>query len=198
LSVDNPIQFYDAASREATNVEDSPWFPVYEEAARYIGNGAASIVELGCGTGRFAKLLMQREHAGEYIGLDISPACIKAAQDYVQHPNFRFEVADLRAVYSFAPADRPIAGHTTYVCLEVLEHLADDLELVSRIPTGHTFIFSVPTHPSQSHIRTFPNVSSVWARYQEILFMKRWALIDCGSGRAIHVVQSTKRSDSWL
>jgi SAM-dependent methyltransferase len=198
-----PAEFYDAAltgdgARAMVAAEDSPWLPVYTEVARWL-HGAEPLVDLGCGTGRFAVTAFRNGHSGPYRGIDFSRAAVAEATRYLAENTDGYyatvETMDLR---SWEPEEiRP--GATTYICLEVLEHLDDDLGLLARIPSGHRVLFSVPNYGSASHVRRFPSPAAVWERYSSLLRLSRWTLIEVGTdGHAIHVIDATRRTDSWL
>lgn len=177
-------------------LEESPWIDVYVEMARWIDQ-CEEVVDLGCGTGRFLELLYRRDHYARTTGIDWSETALDAAQRYIspRHPDaqpFELVCMDLD---DWEPApDR--AGNTVYVCSEVLEHLADDLELVRKVPAGHRLIFSVPNFDSDSHVRVFRNVGDIWERYAPLLRMRRW--VHVGSDRqGIHVIEARRRGDSW-
>lgn len=172
---------------------ESPWLPLYLEVAGWIENDKP-IVELGCGTGRFAALLAERRHNADYQGIDFSPLAIDAARD--QGTGFEFEVGDLR---DWAPEEH-ISGDTVFVCLETLEHLDNDKALIARIPPGHRLILSVPNFDSKAHVRHFTSPAQIWQRYQPLLLFRRWSYIDYADGRpgrAIHLVETVRRSESW-
>lgn len=196
------MEFYDAAltgdgARAMVPAEDSPWYPIYREVARWL-HGSEPLVDLGCGTGRFPIVANREGHSGSYSGFDFSPAAIDEATRYAAYaaPDYEatFETLDLR---EWQPDDiRP--GATTYVCLEVLEHLDDDLALIGRIPSGHRLLFSVPNYGSASHVRRFESPADIWERYSPLLQLRRWSLIETGTnGHAIHVLDATRRTDSW-
>lgn len=195
MSVTEP-DFYDSAMAEEgapsmLTLAESPWLPVYQEAARWIPSNHP-VVDLGCGTGRFLAHLASTSHYGDRLGLDFSGAALAAARSYASRFG-RFERADLR---SWQPdPERP--GNTTYVCLEVLEHLERDESLIQRIPPGHPFVFSVPNYESEAHARMFRSATEIVDRYGRWLDIHRWSLVDLGGGRAIHVCDSTRRIDSW-
>ena len=164
---------------------------VYSEAARMIGNTAARILDLGCGDGTFANCLHKWGFT-KYSGYDFSEVALK---ECIKYEGFSFTHCDLRY---WNPGVEVEDGSTIYTCLEVLEHVENDHAIVAKIPTGYNFVFSVPTFPSDNHLRVFPRPSDVWKRYQDLLLMKRWSHIDVGGGKAIHVCQGIRRSDSWL
>lgn len=165
-------------------LETSPWLPLYEAAARQI-TPPASIVDLGCGTGRFAALLARDGiHTGPYTGLDFSSVAVAEARRYVSDDRFAFEVADLRT------CDIPDAD--VYVCLEVLEHLEDDLGLLKRIPPGRAVVFSVPSYNSEAHLRTFPRPGDALERYDLIIGTASWQRIP-DPASFLHVMVGTAR-----
>jgi ubiquinone/menaquinone biosynthesis C-methylase UbiE len=57
----------------------------------------SSILEVGCGTGEFAKDLI-RKKISNYIGVDISEEAITIAKSKVSYPNFRFIASDFLEV----------------------------------------------------------------------------------------------------
>jgi SAM-dependent methyltransferase len=197
-----PAEFYDDALTSAgalamVPAEESPWYPIYREVAGWL-YGSEPIVDLGSGTGRFATVAAREGHSGSYTGFDFSPAAVDEATRYLAYtvPDYEatFEVLDLR---DWQP-DEIRAGATTYVCLEVLEHLDDDLALIATVPAGHRLLFSVPNYGSKSHVRRFNAAGDVWERYSALLQIRRWTLIETGTnGHAIHVVDAQRRMDSW-
>lgn len=137
-------------------LEESPYRPLYQRVSRYV-RSAPLVVELGCGTGRFARQLQQDGFDGDYVGVDFAPGCVAESQRYAPHPNYRYEVADLRDMLPFT------TGY--FVALEVLEHFADDLGLLARLPDGCPIAISVPTFDSESHVRYFPAADTAIDRY---------------------------------
>ena len=178
-------------------LEESGWEPLYREAASWIGR-EEHVVDLGCGTARFAHALADREHYATYTGIDFSRAALEQAvvylADIIPVDRLDLRLADLR---TFTP-DPARPGNTVYVCTEVLEHLADDVDLVHRIPPGHRLIFSLPNYDSEAHLRTIRNAGEIWDRYQHIIQIRRWSLVELGGPRtSVHLVDSVRRGDSW-
>ena len=190
--------YYDADVRAGglatLRLVDSPWLPLYVRAREWIPTGDP-VFDLGCGTGRFAAALLASGHAAPYLGFDFSPASIEEARICVYDPLFEFHVADLRDFV----ISGPISGATIFTCLEVLEHLDDDLGLVECVPSGHRFVFSVPSFPSESHVRHFPHAGVAFDRYAPLLDFVGWRAIDMSppDGRRIHLFDTRRRGDSW-
>lgn len=182
-------------------LEESPWLPLYREAAKLIDIHEA-VEDLGCGTGRFIQQLYERGHYAPITGIDFSHAALTEADLYCeprhgQAPAPVFEKCDL--VLEWEP-DPERHGNTVYTCLEVLEHLEGDgdLELVARIPPGHRFVFSLPSYASQSHERFFPNPASVWHRYDSVLLFMRWVLVPIEWPiKVVHLLEARRRTESW-
>ena len=53
----------------------------------------ASILDVGCGVGHFAKWLNENGYEGDYIGIDLLPEMVERAREL--NPGMRFEVCDL-------------------------------------------------------------------------------------------------------
>lgn len=179
-------------SRALEPLESSPWQQLYQEAALLVRNTNALVIDLGCGTGRFVEQLYRNGHQAKVIGVDFAPEVLHAARRYTRKRPAEYELCDLTQWQP--PAVRP--GNTIFTCLEVLEHLEDDLELVRRIPPAHTFIFSVPNFESASHVRWFRGAGDVWARYDRLLELRAWRLLLHGD-KATHLVEAIRRKDSW-
>lgn len=161
-----PPAFYDDLLRNPESallveaIDHSPYRTLYERALELIQDDA-DVIELGCGTGRFAKLLADMPgRTGDYIGIDFAAKTIAEARRY--HPDGEFLQADITHWDG-------LRWNATYVLLEVLEHLHDDIALLARIPTGSHVLLSVPSFDSPSHIRFFPVQGSAANHYAAVL-----------------------------
>lgn len=191
MTVAVPAEWYDRAlpgSRALEPLETSSALPVYEAAADLIPDGMP-VVDLGCGTGRFAELLRQRGY-GFYLGFDFASAVVAEAASYC--PAFDFAVADIRQ-WNHGP-DLPDV--CCYVLLEVLEHLDDDLDALARIPAGSTVVLSVPNFWSESHVRRYAQPRDVFNRFGMLLDFDAWRSVAFPTpGRRIHVFRGTRRAE---
>jgi glycosyltransferase involved in cell wall biosynthesis/SAM-dependent methyltransferase len=156
-------EFYDGRlQRVMLPLEQSPWLDLYQMTLTLLPPGDVSIADLGCGTGRFAKLLQLNGYT-RYLGIDFSARRIEEARSYV--PSFRFEVGNV-----FDPDLRSLCRDCdVFVLTEVLEHIEDDRELIRSIPEGRLVVFSVPSFNSAGHVRRFEGHEQVRERYGDLL-----------------------------
>lgn len=190
VGVEQRPEYYDSKlERVLLPLEVSPWLPVYEVAVDLLPPPATnpSIADLGCGTGRFAKLLRDRGYS-DYWGVDFSAVRVAEARRYV--PGWSFDTGDL-----FAPEVRSLyQKHDTFVVLEVLEHLRQDVSLLKTLPSGARIVFSVPTYDSGGHVRTFKNPDAISSRYASVLHLAHPpTVIEKRNDRKIYVSRGTVR-----
>ncbi len=123
---------FSPAMRDAKNYMRwvlSPFVP-------YLG---ASVLEVGIGHGGYRDYMPE---TSAYVGLDIDPTLVQQAQAHYQDSSYLH--ADARdARLPIQLAERKI---DTVLCLNVLEHIAEDRDVVSNlcatlIPGGHLCIF---------------------------------------------------------
>lgn len=178
-------EFYETVLEDRRN---SQWLPLARNPYRTLWIRTAllvprhrSVVELGCGTGRLGPLLATG--ARTYLGLDFAPRLIEEARRYA--PRLTFEVSDLRT--------EPIPDAQVYVANEVLEHLAQDLALLRRLPKGATVVLSVPSFDSASHVRFFPARGEAQRRYGSALAIDHVEYVPHGrAGRFFHLMRGTR------
>jgi trans-aconitate methyltransferase len=185
-----PASWYDEVlpgSRALDPLEASSALPVYQAARAMLTRDP--IIDLGCGTGRFAELL-HRSGFSKYRGFDFAPSVVEEARSYCTA--FEFDVADVRG-WEHGP-DLPDV--CCYVLLEVLEHLDDDYDALRRIPPGCPIVFSVPNFWSASHVRRYAQPGDVFARYGTLLDFSAWQSVAFPTpGRRVHVFQAERRAD---
>ncbi len=105
------------------------------------------VIEVGCGLGNFTELLLDRDVV---IALDKERGCIERLRErYRGHPNLHAFTCDANdhGLFAFA-AFLP----DSCVCLNVLEHVKDDVGLVRRmasvITSGGRIVLLVPAFPA--------------------------------------------------
>lgn len=183
--------YYDANTRlHMLPLEKSPWRALYEGAwTLLVGFKGRPLADLGCGTGRFAKLL-QGQGWSNYWGVDFSEVRIKEARRYV--PGFEFTCEDLLSVHTVSR----FCDFEVFVLLEVLEHIREDLQLLQSLPPGAAVIFSVPNFDDPAHVRWFSSKAHIVNRYQTILDFSdaSWLqLQDASSGKSIFLCRCRRK-----
>ena len=118
---------------------------------RLLGIGAEEegrrLIELGSGSGQFAREFCPRFPRVRFLGLDISQAGVDQAR--LQTPSAQFEVCDLltpiepRSIRSF--------GATDAICSEVLEHVEEPQRILvnaaAAMAPGCRLVVTVPGGP---------------------------------------------------
>ena len=78
---------------------------------------------------------------------------------------FEFSVAALLS----PEADARHRRYQVFVLTEVLEHVTDDLGILSRLPSGGHVIVTVPNFDSAGHVRHFESVDQVIERFETLI-----------------------------
>ena len=111
---------------------------------------AASVLELGCGTGDFAVELVRRSQTlGNYLGIDIADSAVKRAREHVLAAAGSRVKAEVRAaaVEDLDPTSLPFFDFI--VVLGLLPYLTDEgLERLSAIGRGKKYV--VDYHPREA------------------------------------------------
>jgi len=127
-------------SRQYEDIKDSDRIYLWEYLCHLFKQND-SLLDLGCGTGRFAKYLQVNDFKGKYLGIDWAAYRIKMAQEYV--PEYKFQVGDIfeKQIYkTFKDFDIVLLLEVIVQCYE--EELI--LELFKNIPINKRVIFTEP------------------------------------------------------
>ncbi|WP_275098471.1 class I SAM-dependent methyltransferase [Sedimenticola hydrogenitrophicus] len=140
----------------------SCYFPLYKHVKRILDkNRDNRILEVGCGSGGFAHYLFDTTNM-IYRGFDFSGVAV----DYARMRTGRsdvFHIGDATHKKSY------LCDYDTIICTEVLEHVEQDLDIMSMWKSGTFCICSVPNFDSPYHVRHFKNENEVISRYGDII-----------------------------
>jgi len=127
-----------------------------------VESGSKNVLEVGCGTGAMAHLLLER-HQIKYQGFDFSPVAVSKAQARTGATEL-FGIGDATHESSYVGRQ-----FDSIICTEVLEHIEADREAISQWRKGTFVVCSVPNYDSQTHVRHFKTESEVTARYGDLI-----------------------------
>ena len=162
--------------------EDSMYYHVWEKAISLIKN--ERILDFGCGSGQFAKMLLKNEK--RFVkGYDFSNEAIIIAQRLNQQHRDKFVVKDLLKI-------EKLPAYDLVISFEVLEHITNDLSVIKKIGSGKRFIFSVPNYDYKSHVRFFNTEEEIIKRYSVLLDIKNIYPIKMSDKNIIWLVDSVK------
>jgi 2-polyprenyl-3-methyl-5-hydroxy-6-metoxy-1,4-benzoquinol methylase len=147
-------------------LKDSPYYPLFKAVADEVRRrGVTSVLEVGCGGGSLAELLLEQGGVG-YHGFDFSSVAVQQAGRRLGRPDL-FYVADATDPASY---QRPYEG---IVCTEVLEHVEHDRSAVRTWASGAPCICSVPNFDYPTHVRFFRHEDEVAERYGDLIDIDR-------------------------
>ncbi len=116
-------------------------------ASNWIVNNEKSILELGCSDGNFAELL-NKKGIVNYKGVDILKDRISEAK--AKFPGMNFICCDILKNLDI------LKDVGIFVSFQCLEHIKEDLKIITAIPHGTHIIISVPNKPfRKAHVRWF-------------------------------------------
>lgn len=163
MSIERGKEYYDDIySREdyqdkyLCHYSESQYYELWKKIIQKIPNGMP-FIELGCGTGQFAKMLAD-EGFNYLLGIDFSGKAIKIAKKNC--PELNFVVADITT--------SDFNEESFFVATEVFEHVKD-YKLIENIGLGKEIIFTVPDFNDASHVRYFKSVAEIVDRYKNVI-----------------------------
>jgi 2-polyprenyl-3-methyl-5-hydroxy-6-metoxy-1,4-benzoquinol methylase len=126
-------------------------------ADRICHSKVSSILDIGCGPGQVAQLLRDKG-VQKYLGIDFSSERIKHAKRIC--PEFDFVQTDV-----FKSDLLSNSHYDGVICLEFLEHVDRDVQVIEALRPGTRFWGSVPNFGAKQHVRYFHNCEEVIERY---------------------------------
>lgn len=169
MGKEQPPGFYDnifqIKEHFQVHYKDSYYWVHWTQVIKFIRkNPELKILEIGCGTGQLAEYLYD-EGFSYYHGFDFSEVAIEKAKKRV--PEFNFFLANALSKEPFT------LNFDVVICLEVFEHIKNDLKVLQNIPEGKIVIFSVPKFDNPGHVRWFTSERQVKKRYYRFIDIKQ-------------------------
>lgn len=121
------------------------------------------ILEIGCGPGQLAHFLQDKGYK-YYEGFDFSEEAINRAKNTCDRHFFVGDAFDPK-IYINSP--------DAIVCLEVLEHLQNDLDVLKLIKNNTFIIIGVPNFDDPGHVRWFRSEYQIRKRYFKYIDIKK-------------------------
>jgi len=136
--------------------------------------GAARVVDLGCGEGALLRELIQDARFSEVLGVDVSPRALEVAERRLNMGRMPdSQRARLRLIQSsLTYRDERFAGYDAIVLMEVIEHL--DTE---RLPALENTVFAharprvvIVTTPNAEHNVRYERLAAGMMRHRDHRF----------------------------
>lgn len=158
--------WYDEAYRVLPKYHDPFWrshyYPIWTVIVdRVRRQQLRRVVDIGCGPGQFAAMLFQMGEIQQYDGLDFSAHAVEIAKTACPQGRYHVDDATTTDLCRMTP-------HDVVICMEVLEHVERDDQVISRFQPGIRAICTVPNFDYQSHVRYFTTTAQVQDRYAKL------------------------------
>lgn len=148
------------------------------------------VLELGCGTGYFAKRFLVGR-CKDFLSIDFSKMAIDVARRGYSELREKFQIFDMRMLHELDYL------YTVVVATEVLEHTDRDIEVLESIKPGTLVLFSVPKEEKQkkelSRHRRMYTYKTFEERYGKVLIIDR--IFSIGVGKGIKMSKGKMRLD---
>lgn len=159
-----PASYYDeifeSSQKYLDPAKDSPYKVVWDKVLEKLPP-KCSILDIGCGPGQFATLCIKAKHL--YVGADFSEVAIKRGRKIV--PKATFHLVDIIKDKSLLTK----GDYDVVTLIEFLEHVEEDLGVLSSIPEGKKVVLTVPKYWSDSHVRVFKTPINAHIRYGKFI-----------------------------
>lgn len=160
-----PSSWYNDVFSKATHYHKSwdqcgAWTRIWEMTVEYLNkSNINNILDIGSGMGQMGQLCSINNI--KYKGIDFSEYAIQYSKNN-KLGNEEFECIDANNYHY----NDDVQAYTTH---EFLEHIKDDLGIISKLKSGKPIIFSVPDSDGVQHTRFFINEQEVIDRYCSLI-----------------------------
>lgn len=186
-SADYYDELYRSSEKYLAPAAGGIYEPVWSRILQVLDNASCrSVLDVGCGPGQFAEYLLEALPVS-YTGFDFSPEAIEKARAKKLKAAFHCDNALSTELYESVESD-------VIVCTEVLEHIDDDLGVLSRFPTNVFSVCSVPDYVSFGHLRVFSSEDEVINRYNSYFYKINIEKIKISEKKSIFIFYGKTRS----
>lgn len=119
------------------------------------------VLEIASGPGQLASAVHEADAVSSYVGFDFSEIAVGYARK--RCPDLDFRIEDALKTKLLDELE-----YSAVISTEFLEHIENDLGVLSRLRAGTYFLGTVPSFPYVSHVRCFGNIAQVEDRYSSL------------------------------
>lgn len=152
----------------------SVYLPMWKNVLSFLDKNN-NILDIGCGPGQFGHFLSDNS-INKYTGIDFSAVAIDRALTEYNNSTHYYHQVDINTNMYYGIIKSQ--NFDVFICMEVLEHINNDIRILELLPAGKKIIFSVPTFDDPAHVRSFPNFHLVKARYSKYVDFSRHLFIN--------------------
>lgn len=175
-------EFYMRYGRRESQKRAVSMMPLFKYIIKELKNfGAKNVLDIGCGAGDFLSIC--RDNGIAYHGFDFSSVAIAICRGCDKLDDVW--VGDARDVKNYTER------YDAYIAIEVLEHIAQDFDVIKHLKPNVLFIFSLPNWVGRdAHVRFFESDAQIRARYDKIIDIKSIVNFRANRNRERRVVVS--------
>ncbi len=155
----------DSYSKKKFKDKKRKYYIIIEKLCKQYYPNSINVIEVGAGTGRFAKMYISKFKPKNYILYDSSKLMIRRIKKKLKTQNFTKIIIKNKSFKNISELNK----YDCVIALEALEHINWDKEFLSSISHGTWVFFSVPRVHAFNHVRAFLTPDSITYRYKDIL-----------------------------
>ncbi len=122
------------------------------------------VFEFACGDPFFAKTVLERVEVEKYVISDFSPIVLELVHEELDY----YAQCEMKLMDARKLVESDFAGFNVIMCLG-LEHIQNDLEIISKMPRDAFFFFSTSNASWDSHYRWFLSKEGIEQQYNKLL-----------------------------
>ena len=139
----------------------------------------AKVLELASGYHQLCDFVIRTEKVKSYTLTDFSTYVNEEARKFQFYP----PIVDVQTLDCEDSSTYKIfKKYDTFICVS-MEHLENDLLMVSKMPKNSSIYLGSPNFNSAGHVRYFKHLDDFIARYSELIDIKYKAVIKVGVGK---------------